>query len=198
MPRGRIEQLTRSRAFEGEPSLSPDGSLVAYRCDYRGNSDICVATIPATVVRNLTSESREDESHPSFSPDGRTIAFQSETRGVFTVPLEGGALTQITTTGGRPAWTPDGRSIVVQREHDSRGRLSRRRDRRIRRRRHDPRDAPHSARRRLSRSGGVAERHADRLQRPADAADRPARIRQRAARHLDGRDGRPAGGARHQ
>lgn len=112
LPRGRIEQLTSSRAFEGQPSLSPDGSLVAYRCDDRGNSDICVATIPSTTIRNLTSESLDDESRPSFSPDGRTIAFQSEARGIFTVPLEGGAPTQVTTTGESPAWTPDGRSIV--------------------------------------------------------------------------------------
>jgi dipeptidyl aminopeptidase/acylaminoacyl peptidase len=112
IPKGRIEQLTSSRAFEGQPSLSPDGSLVAFRCDYRGNSDICVGTIPATSIRNLTSESTEDESHPSFAPDGQTIAFQSGTRGVFIVPLQGGAWTHVTTTGGSPAWMPDGRSIV--------------------------------------------------------------------------------------
>ena len=112
LPRGRIEQLTTSRAFEGQPSLSPDGSLIAFRCDYRGNSDICVGTIPGTTVRNLTSDSRDDESHPSFSPDGRTIAFQSGTRGVFTVPLAGGAPGHIAANGGSPAWTPDGRSIV--------------------------------------------------------------------------------------
>ena len=112
LPHGKIEQLTSSRMFEGQPSLSPDGSLIAFRCDYRGNSDICVSTIADNIVRNLTSESRDDESSPSFSPDGRTIAFQSGTRGVFTVPVQGGPMTQVTTTGGSPAWTPDGRSIV--------------------------------------------------------------------------------------
>jgi eukaryotic-like serine/threonine-protein kinase len=112
IPDGKIEQLTSSRMFEGQPSLSPDGLLIAFRCDYRGNSDVCVRAISDDTVRNLTSDSRDDESSPSFSPDGQTIAFQSGARGIFTVALPGGPMTQVTTTGASPAWTPNGRSIV--------------------------------------------------------------------------------------
>ena len=112
LPHGPMVQLTRTRAFEGEPSLSPDGSLVAYRCDYRGNSDICLSDIESGDVRNLTSDSREDERDPAFSPDGRTIAFRSGTRGIFTVSVQGGPSTFIVAGGAQPAWMPDGRSIV--------------------------------------------------------------------------------------
>jgi len=112
LPHGPMVQLTRTRAFEGEPSLSPDGSLVAYRCDYRGNSDICISDIESGDVRNLTPDSREDERDPAFSPDGRTIAFRSGTRGIFTVPVQGGPSTFIVAGGAQPAWMPDGGSIV--------------------------------------------------------------------------------------
>jgi hypothetical protein len=72
LPHGRIVQITHSRNFEGQPSLSPDGSLIAFRCDYDGNSDICVIDADGANLRNLTANSREDESEPAFAPDGRT------------------------------------------------------------------------------------------------------------------------------
>ena len=112
VPEGTITQITQSRNFEGQPSLSPDGSRIAFRCDLRGNSDICVSDVDGRNTRNLTAESRDDESDPAYSPDGRTIAFRSGSRGLFTIPADGGPMTQLTNTGTEPAWMPDGRSVV--------------------------------------------------------------------------------------
>ena len=112
LPDGRIAQLTHTRAFEGQPSVSPNGTQIAYRCDYQGNRDICVSGIESGSVRNLTSESHDDEAEPAFSPDGRTIAFRSGSRGIFTIPAGGGAFTFVAAGGTEPAWTPDGRWIV--------------------------------------------------------------------------------------
>jgi dipeptidyl aminopeptidase/acylaminoacyl peptidase len=112
IPNGTIVQITHSRSFEGQPSLSPDGTVVAFRCDYHGNSDVCVSDVSGGNLRNLTLGSREDESEPAFSPDGQTIAFRGGSRGIFTIPAAGGTPVQLTTTGESPAWTPDGRSVV--------------------------------------------------------------------------------------
>jgi len=112
VPRGEIVQITRARTFEGQPSLSPDGSSIAYRCDARGNGDICVSTIDGKEVVNLTADSLDDESEPAFSPDGQSIAFRAGRGGIAIVPRQGGAVTRLTPTGLNPAWTPDGREIV--------------------------------------------------------------------------------------
>jgi len=112
VPDGTITQITQSRNFEGQPSLSPDGSRIAFRCDLRGNSDVCVSDVDGRNIRNLTVESRDDESDPAFSPDGQTIAFRSGSRGIFTMPADGGPMTQLTNAGAQPAWMPDGKSVV--------------------------------------------------------------------------------------
>jgi dipeptidyl aminopeptidase/acylaminoacyl peptidase len=112
LPDGRIAQLTHTRAFKGQPAVSPNGTQIAYRCDYEGNTDICVTSLDGGAARNLTSDSRDDEGEPAFSPDGRTIAFRSGSRGIFTVPAGGGPFTFVAAGGTEPAWTPDGRWIV--------------------------------------------------------------------------------------
>jgi len=116
LPSGRIAQLFHARAFKGQPSVSPNGTQIAYRCDEQGNTDICVGGILGGPALNLTSESRDDDGEPAFSPDGRTIAFRSGARGIFTVPVAGGPLTFVAAAGAEPAWTPDGRWIVFSKE----------------------------------------------------------------------------------
>jgi Tol biopolymer transport system component len=116
VPQGEIVQITRSRAFEGQPSLSPDGLSIAYRCDARGNGDICMASSDGRDVVNLTADSPQDESEPAFSPDGKTIAFRGGRSGIAIIARQGGAITRITTSGQNPAWTPDGRAIIYAEE----------------------------------------------------------------------------------
>jgi Tol biopolymer transport system component len=112
MPRGEIVQITQNRFYEGLPSLSPDGEWLAYRCDERGNGDICVSTIDGREIRNLTLASSGDESEPAVSPDGSMIAFHVLGRGLSLVSSGGGDITPLTTSGAQPAWTPDGRFII--------------------------------------------------------------------------------------
>jgi dipeptidyl aminopeptidase/acylaminoacyl peptidase len=112
LPQGPILQVAGSRAFEGEPSLSPDGQWLAFRCDGRGNADICVSTAEGRQVRNLTSGSADDESEPAFSPDGSTIAYRSGRGGIGLVARGGGPMRPLTSVGRAPAWSPSGTSIV--------------------------------------------------------------------------------------
>ncbi|MCA8941867.1 MAG: PD40 domain-containing protein, partial [Planctomycetes bacterium] len=116
--------------------VSPDGKSVAF--DLLG--DIYVMPIEGDAsgdrVRKLTGGVSWDM-QPRFSPDGKRLAFTSDRNAVdakgklgkagdniWTITLDGGELTQITTETFRllngAAWTPDGEYIVARKHFSSR------------------------------------------------------------------------------
>jgi Tol biopolymer transport system component/DNA-binding winged helix-turn-helix (wHTH) protein len=129
--------LTTYPGFELNPSLSPDGSQVAFSWNgpHEDNFDIYVKLVgPGEPVR-LTTDPEQDEK-PAWSPDGRSIAFLRRTAegtaGIFLIPALGGAaerkLTDIQglfrvgepagnlTIGlpaGNLAWTPDSKWLAA-------------------------------------------------------------------------------------
>ena len=126
--------LTAYRGYEVVPSLSPDGSQVAFSWNGPGedNYDIWVKLVgPGEPLRLTTDPAHEDK--PSWSPDGRQIAFLRMSTGrsqdlsradVVVVPALGGAerrlatinVSSTATVGSRPisnlAWTPDGKWLA--------------------------------------------------------------------------------------
>lgn len=110
VPRGEILRVTETSQFEGEPSLSPDGRFVAFRCDTGTSGDICLVGVDGGPVRNLTQTPFEHDAEPAFSPDGDRIAYRRG-RGIAVVSREGGDSAMLTGQGSQPAWTPDGKAI---------------------------------------------------------------------------------------
>ena len=121
-PTGPPEQLTTGAGDDVEPTVSPDGSRVAFAV--RGiNSDLWrLPVVPTTgqprgapqpVVMTTRVESRG-----AWSPDGRSIAFNSDRLGEMNIWLHSLADSpERQLTGGpggdyQPNWAPDGRSIV--------------------------------------------------------------------------------------
>ena len=125
--------LTAYPGYEMQPSLSPDGSQVAFAWNgpTEDNFDIYVKLVgPGRPLRLTTNPAWEDS--PAWSPDGRLIAFLRFNTPVnadlFIVPALGGAEHKVTnislrwqgTTAlnkrlglqGNLAWTPDGRWIA--------------------------------------------------------------------------------------
>ncbi|MBP9902875.1 MAG: PD40 domain-containing protein, partial [Verrucomicrobia bacterium] len=83
-----------------------------------GAVDLYVADIDGSHLRQLT-KSKEDESSPCWSPDGQWICFagkSNERRALWKVPVAGGPLVRIPTSGvsnpSEPDWSPDGKWIV--------------------------------------------------------------------------------------
>ena len=118
--------LTSFPGFEAGPSLSPDGSQVAFSWNgqTQDNHDIYVKLVgPGEVVR-LTTNSAPD-GNAAWSRDGRLIAFQRFTTAggsadIFIIPALGGAERRIATSvssrragrTGNLSWTPDGKWIA--------------------------------------------------------------------------------------
>ena len=110
-----LTQLTYDSGSTTEPTISPDGKLVAYTSDRseEGNRDIWVQNI-ATGDRVRLASDPADDSEPSFSPDGSKVLFRSDRDGggIFTVAVLGGELKLIAKRGRGPRFSPDGQRIV--------------------------------------------------------------------------------------
>ncbi len=117
----RIQRVASSPQREVTPSLSPDGSLLAYalyRVDLQAAA-LVLQTTSAVPPRPLTElvEGRWDQ-FPSWSPDGREIVFHRSTNDgcrVMLIPATGGAAREIghCLDDTMPvSWYPDGKSLI--------------------------------------------------------------------------------------
>ena len=118
--------LTTYPGIEDEPTLSPDGSQVAFTWagENGENTDIWVKVIGTEPPLRLTSNPARDFS-PAWSPDGRWIAFSREMPGgkvaVFLISPIGGQERILTETllpsmwvrSPFLAWTRDSHSLVI-------------------------------------------------------------------------------------
>lgn len=102
-----------------DPTLSPDGSLLAFSW----NGEIWTVPSVGGIARPLTQHPGKDR-EPVFSPDGKELAFLRERDGqsqVFVMPATGGAAKQLTfhTSGYKlEGWLPDGQGLLVNATRD--------------------------------------------------------------------------------
>jgi Tol biopolymer transport system component/C-terminal processing protease CtpA/Prc len=100
-----------ARSF-GEPSLSPDGSEIAFV----SGGDIWTAPSSGGEARLLVAHPAT-ESRPLYSPDGKKLAFMSNRTGagnIYTLDVESGDVKRLTFNDGKDqleGWSPDGRYI---------------------------------------------------------------------------------------
>ncbi|MCW5978027.1 MAG: serine/threonine-protein kinase [Bryobacteraceae bacterium] len=120
--------LTSLAGTERHPTLSPDGSQVAFAWDgeRQDNFDIYVRHIHSSTLLRLTDDLAEED-HPAWSPDGRWIAFHRH------LAMRQVALYLISPLGGRArrigqddlhgglSWTPDGKWLVLPVRLDAQG-----------------------------------------------------------------------------
>ena len=126
-----VRPLTSFLGLEWLPSLSPDGSLIAYAHNAKGSMDIFVMPTAGGDPVQIT-QSPFDEALPRWSPDGQYLAFladQGSGSDVYLVPPLGGVPRKVAETGfpflertfdairamGAVPWSPDAKQLVFSR-----------------------------------------------------------------------------------
>jgi Tol biopolymer transport system component len=118
-----LEHLRRATVLAGTehfPSLSADGTRLAFTHSSGGNVDVFVDRLGEQAPVNLTARCARIDSHPAISPDGRQVAYASQCDGggLFVVPIEGGTPRRLAALGFHPAWSPDGRRLAFSTRPD--------------------------------------------------------------------------------
>jgi Tol biopolymer transport system component len=118
------QQVTHLRGISGDPSWSPDGSLLVF--DQFPANGCCgnIWTIhpDGTGLHQVTHfTSRNPSVGPEFSPDGRQIAFfrvppgRAKLVAIFVMRADGSHIRQVTPLrmdAAHPEWSPDGSRII--------------------------------------------------------------------------------------
>jgi Tol biopolymer transport system component len=110
-------RLTAGAGWEGQPAMSPDGTMVAYTSDAAGNPDIWVLRVDGGDPLRLTRDESVD-SDPAWFPDGSAIAFVSDRDGapaIWQIPPLGGSAVELLDNAMDPAISPDGTRIAFSR-----------------------------------------------------------------------------------
>ena len=118
------EKLTDGPTENFHPTISPDGSWVAYASRHESNLDIKLMSIDTRSVKPLTDHPSRDY-QPVFRPDGTQIAFISDRDGdpdIWLMNVEGEEIRQLLDRPGDQhlgGWHPDGQTLLfVDHNHE--------------------------------------------------------------------------------
>ena len=119
LPNGLPRRLTTHPAEDIDPSISPDGRMVAFRSE-RAGGGIYISDTGTAAERLVAADGRQ----PRFSPDGNELAYwvgdedDSVMSGkVYIIPASGGPPRRIAPgfpDARAPIWSPDGTRLLFQ------------------------------------------------------------------------------------
>jgi Tol biopolymer transport system component/tRNA A-37 threonylcarbamoyl transferase component Bud32 len=110
-------RLTAGAGWEGQPAMSPDGTMVAYASDETGEPDIWVIRTGGGEPLQLTNDEAIN-TDPAWFPDSSAIAFASERDGrpaIWRIPALGGSVVKLVEDAAEPAISSDGTRIAFSR-----------------------------------------------------------------------------------
>lgn len=109
--------LSSSAGSHRQPTLSPDGTMIAFTSDDSGTNQIWIKNIAGGDARPLT-QGAEIASWPAWSPRGDQILFQRPSLGGFSIwsidPLGTREPRMLVERGATPNFSPDGTTFVYQ------------------------------------------------------------------------------------
>jgi Tol biopolymer transport system component/DNA-binding winged helix-turn-helix (wHTH) protein len=110
-------RVVESRRFQANPSLSPDGTKLAFESNSAGPMEIWTANADGSEAAPLTAVGNPITGSASWSHDGSRIAFDSRATGlpaIYVMPSAGGTPVRLTAESSRdvvPSWSSDDRWI---------------------------------------------------------------------------------------
>jgi len=112
-----VVQKTSHRAYDINPTFSPDGTRFAFSSNRNGNYDIFVMNVDRGKAKVQLTDSGAHDITPDWSPDGSLIAFTRISPDaepyVWTKNLESGELTQVA-QGASPRFSRDGERLLYK------------------------------------------------------------------------------------
>ena len=122
----RLTNNVREDAF---PTLTPDGSRIAFSQKIRGQHDLFIMDADGSDLIRVTRSAKGDEVIPTWSPDGAQLAFTATTSipdggwqsDIYAVRLTNGRFRRLTFTPTAkefaPDWAPDGSEIAFTKQN---------------------------------------------------------------------------------
>ncbi len=109
------------------PSLSPDGSQVAFESNAAGSRAVYIATVGGTDPPRRISPPDSEAAEPAWSPDGRSLAWSSLAEGNWDIvvhDLDDGTERFVVTGASddrNPAWSYDGTQLAFRSDRTGNG-----------------------------------------------------------------------------
>jgi Tol biopolymer transport system component len=113
----KVSKLIVSSRQQIAPSISPDGSKIAFESDRTGSNEVWVCDADGSNPIQLSSFGIKVTGTPRWSPDGKWIAFDSRAGGeanIYLVDPQGGVPRKLETDirgNNLPSWSQDGKWI---------------------------------------------------------------------------------------
>ena len=124
---GKVKRIVNNRGavyriHNNRHSLSPDGKILAFASEEKGEIQLLTVNVAGRDVNQLTEDGG---AQPAFSPDGKKIAYVKQPNteiyksDVWVIPAAGGTPVQLSDLQGEatgPIWSPDGKMIAFTRK----------------------------------------------------------------------------------
>ena len=114
---GEAKAITTGMAFDSQPSVSPDGKLIAFISDREGSENLWICKIDGSEPKQLSKDPQGDFESPNWTPDGEYVLVSRKPDNalheVWMYNIQGGSGVQVTKSSPTATTTPQQRLRTI-------------------------------------------------------------------------------------